>query len=42
VGEASYVFPLVTVNESHVWTAEELRKGHNNVHFGVGLGVGIR
>lgn len=42
VGEASYVFPLVTVNESHVWTAEEMRKGHNNVHFGVGLGVGIR
>jgi outer membrane lipoprotein len=25
-----------------VWTAEEMRKGHNNVHFGVGLGVGIR
>ncbi|EIL87654.1 starvation-inducible outer membrane lipoprotein [Rhodanobacter fulvus Jip2] len=42
VGEASYVFPLVTVNESHVWSAEEMRKGHNNVHFGVGLGVGIR
>jgi outer membrane lipoprotein len=42
VGEAPYVFPLVTVNESHVWTAEEMRKGHNNVHFGVGLGVGIR
>ena len=42
VGEAPYVFPLVTVNESHVWTAEEMRKGHSNVHFGVGLGVGIR
>jgi outer membrane lipoprotein len=42
VGEASYVFPLVSTTQSHVWTAEEMRKGHSNVHFGVGLGVGIR
>ncbi len=42
VGEAEYVFPLVGVAQSHVWTAEELRKGRSNVHFGVGLGVGIR
>ena len=42
VGEAPYVFPLVKVNQSHVWTANELSSGKNNVHFGVGLGVGIR
>ena len=42
VGEAPYVFPLVKVNQSHVWTASELSSGKNNVHFGVGLGVGIR
>lgn len=42
VGEAGYVFPLVGVAQSHVWTAEEMRKGSSNVHFGVGLGVGIR
>ncbi|WP_027485384.1 Slp family lipoprotein [Rhodanobacter sp. OR87] len=42
VGEADYVFPLVSVAQSHVWTAEEMNKGRNNVHFGVGLGVGIR
>lgn len=42
VGEANYVFPLVSVGQSHVWTAEEMTKGRNNVHFGVGLGVGIR
>lgn len=42
VGEADYVFPLVEVTQSHVWTAEEMRSGRNNVHFGVGLGVGIR
>ncbi|HJW06959.1 MAG TPA: Slp family lipoprotein [Rhodanobacter sp.] len=42
VGEAAYVFPLVSVAQSHVWTAEEMNKGRNNVHFGVGVGVGIR
>jgi len=42
VGEAPYVFPLVKVNQSHVWTASELNSGKNNVHFGVGVGVGIR
>jgi len=42
VGEADYVFPLVSVAQSHVWTAEEMNKGRNNVRFGVGVGVGIR
>ena len=42
VGEADYVFPLVSVAQSHVWTADEMNKGRNNVRFGVGLGVGIR
>ena len=42
VGEANYVFPLLNVAQAHVWTAEEMREGRNNVHFGVGLGVGIR
>ena len=42
VGEADYVFPLVQTAQSHVWTAEEMRSGHPNINFGVGLGVGIR
>ncbi len=42
VGEANYVFPTVKVIQSHVWTAAEMGKGRNNVHFGLGLGVGIR
>lgn len=42
VGEADYVFPLVQAAQSHVWTADEMRSGHPNVSFGVGLGVGIR
>ena len=41
VGEASYVFPLVSVAQSHVWTADEMNKGRNNIQFGVGVGVGI-
>ena len=42
VGDADYLFPLVELAQSHVWSAEEMRGGHPNVHFGVGLGVGIR
>jgi outer membrane lipoprotein len=42
VGEASYVFPLVIAAQSHVWTPAEMEKGRNNIHFGVGVGVGIR
>ncbi len=41
VGEANYMFPLVDVTQSHVWTQEEMGKGRNNVHFGLGVGVGI-
>ncbi|MEO8780245.1 MAG: Slp family lipoprotein [Rhodanobacter sp.] len=41
VGEADYLFPLVDVSQSHVWTAEEMRQGRNNVRFGLGVGVGI-
>ena len=41
VGEADYVFPLITVAQSHVWTADEMNKGRNNIRFGVGVGVGI-
>jgi outer membrane lipoprotein len=41
VGEADYLFPLVDVNQAHVWTPEEMQKGRNNFRFGVGVGVGI-
>jgi outer membrane lipoprotein len=42
VGQADYLFPLVDVAQSHVWTAEEMQNGRSNVHFGLGVGVGIR
>lgn len=41
VGEADYVFPLVTVDQAHRWTQQELQSGRSNVHFGIGVGVGI-
>ena len=42
VGQANYVFPLVSVAQSHVWTAAEMQSGKSNVSFGLGVGVGIR
>ena len=42
VGQANYVFPLINVAQSHVWTPTEMSKGRNNFHFGLGVGVGIR
>jgi outer membrane lipoprotein len=41
VGDADYVFPLVSATQSHVWTPDELRRGHSNIQFGLGVGVGI-
>ncbi|MDE2307531.1 MAG: Slp family lipoprotein [Xanthomonadaceae bacterium] len=41
VGAADYVFPLVNAMQAHVWTAAEMSRGHSDVHFGVGLGIGI-
>jgi len=38
VGQAAYVFPLVQVDASHVWTAEEMRSRRPNVNIGIGLG----
>ena len=42
VDQAVYVYPLVNVAQSHVWTPAEMRQGHPDIHFGVGVGVGIR
>lgn len=39
VGEAPYVFPLVGVQQSHVWTADEMRSRKPNFSFGLGVGI---
>lgn len=38
VGKAAYVYPLIQVEASHVWTAEEMRSHRPNVNIGIGLG----
>jgi outer membrane lipoprotein len=41
VGQARYVYPMVFVRNGdfHRWTPEEMRQGHPNISFGVGVGV---
>lgn len=38
VGDADYVFPLVKSDATHRWTPEEMRSGHPDIHFGIGVG----
>jgi outer membrane lipoprotein len=40
LGEAEYLYPVVTVHELHLW-APETYPGDSPVHFGIGIGVGI-
>lgn len=42
VGDANVTFPLVRSDAIHRWTAEEMRAGHPNVNFGIGVGIGGR
>lgn len=42
VDQAGYVYPLVSVAQSHVWTAAEMSQGHTDFHFGVGVAAGFR
>lgn len=42
VGKADYDFPVVKSSALHRWTPEEMRQGHPNFSFGVGVGTGIR
>ncbi len=41
VGQAGYTYALVNSDAMHRWTPEEMRQGHPNVSFGVGVGVGF-
>ncbi|HXE65877.1 MAG TPA: Slp family lipoprotein [Rhodanobacteraceae bacterium] len=41
VGNAGYTYALVNSDAMHRWTPEEMRQGHPNVSFGVGVGVGF-
>lgn len=41
VGDAAYIFPLVTTRDAHVWPQQPPRDRRSNVHFGIGVGIGI-
>lgn len=41
VGAAPYVFPLLQAEAAHVWAEDDAAR-RSNVHFNVGVGVGIR
>src|SRR5690242_4361842 len=40
VGNATYLYPVLLVHDGHLhrWTPEEMRQGHPNISFGVGVG----
>ncbi|HEY7745784.1 MAG TPA: Slp family lipoprotein [Desulfuromonadales bacterium] len=40
LGEADYLYPVLTVHELHLWDSGEY-PGDSPVHFGLGLGVGV-
>ena len=42
VEQAAYVYPVMQAGPVHVWTPAEMQQGHPDIHFGVGVGVGIR
>jgi outer membrane lipoprotein len=37
VGNADYVFPVVNINQTYLWTADSLYNSSPNVHFGIGV-----
>lgn len=43
LGQSTYIYPMVVVQpgDLHRWTPEEMRQGHPNISFGVGVGVGV-
>jgi outer membrane lipoprotein len=40
VGEASYVFPVVEVDQLQLWNRETAAYSNPNVHFGIGVVIG--
>ena len=39
VGEAKYVYPVVTVNKLHLWSRYNGGRNEPSFHFGVGVGI---
>jgi outer membrane lipoprotein len=41
VGETSYSYPLVSERQLHLWSENTGNSNRSNVHFGIGIGVGL-
>lgn len=41
VGQARVETATMEVIEAHVWSAAEMRAGHPDIHFGLGVGIGL-
>ncbi len=39
VGEARYVYPVLTVSRLHLWPKESAQASEPRVHFGIGIGI---
>lgn len=41
VGEAQYIYPVITATRIHLWPVESPSSGEPRFHFGVGIGIGL-
>jgi len=41
VGETSYSYPVINDQQLHLWPQSSSRSNRSNVHFGIGIGVGL-
>lgn len=39
VGEAKYVYPVVTASKLHLWPKQSSGRGESGFHFGIGVGI---
>lgn len=40
VGDASYKYPVLAVDQARLWS-DERRRGDSRFHFGIGVGIGL-
>ena len=41
VGGTDYVYPVIDVSELHLWSLDSEQSGLSNIHFGIGVGIGL-
>jgi outer membrane lipoprotein len=41
IGETSYSYPVLSDRQLHLWSQTTDSGSRSNVHFGIGIGVGL-